>query len=234
VPAQQPAEITPAPPRSERVRLRRKRERGSYEREVIDAILDEGLLAHLGIVDEHGQPFVIPTLHARSGDVVYCHGSTASRTLRALAAGAPACLTVSLIDGLVLARSAMHHSANYRSAMIVGRATPVEDPDEKRVALRAIVEHIVPGRWRDVRAPNENELKATAVLAIGIEEASAKVRTGPPLDDEEDYALPVWAGVIPLGSQARAPEPDPRLNAGVAPPAYVTDYRRPGSPRPRR
>jgi hypothetical protein len=212
------------------VRLRRKRERGSYEREAIDAILDEGLLAHLGIVDEHGQPFVIPTLHARSGDVVYCHGSTASRTLRALAAGAPACLTVSLIDGLVLARSAMHHSANYRSAMLVGQATLVEDLDEKRRALQAIVEHIVPGRWRDVRAPNENELKATAVLAIPIDEASAKVRTGPPLDDEEDYALPAWAGVIPLSSQARAPEPDPRLDAGVAPPAYVTGYRRPGRP----
>jgi nitroimidazol reductase NimA-like FMN-containing flavoprotein (pyridoxamine 5'-phosphate oxidase superfamily) len=230
VPAEKPAEIAPAPPRSERVRLRRKRERGSYERDVIDAILDEGLLAHLGIVDEHGQPFVIPTLHARSGDVVYCHGSTASRTLRALSAGAPACLTVSLIDGLVLARSAMHHSANYRSAMIVGRATPIEDLEEKRVALQAIVEHIVPGRWRDVRAPNENELKATAVLAIPIDEASAKVRTGPPLDDEEDYALPAWAGVIPLGSQAHTPEPDPRLQAGVEPPAYVTGYRRPGSP----
>jgi hypothetical protein len=137
---------------------------------------------------------------------------------------------VSLIDGLVLARSAMHHSANYRSAMIVGRATPIEDLAEKRVALEAIVEHIVPGRWRDVRAPNENELKATAVLAIPIDEASAKVRTGPPLDDEEDYALPAWAGVIPLSSQARAPEPDPRLQAGVAPPEYVTGYRRPGSP----
>jgi nitroimidazol reductase NimA-like FMN-containing flavoprotein (pyridoxamine 5'-phosphate oxidase superfamily) len=230
VPAEQPAEIAPAPPRSERVRLRRKRERGSYEREVIDAILDEGLLAHLGIVDEQGQPFVIPTLHARSGDVVYCHGSTASRTLRALAAGAPACLTVSLIDGLVLARSAMHHSANYRSAMIVGRATSIEDLQEKRVALQAIVEHIVPGRWRDVRGPSENELKATAVLALPIDEASAKVRTGPPLDDEEDYALPAWAGVIPLSSHACAPEPDPRLDAGVRPPAYVTGYRRPGSP----
>ena len=224
------SQITTAPPASERVRLRRKRERGSYDRAVIDAILDEALIAHLGIVDEDGQPFVIPTLHARSGDVVYCHGSTASRTLRALAAGVPACLTVTLIDGLVLARSAMHHSANYRSAMLIGQATLLEDLDEKREALRAVVEHIVPGRWEDVRAPSANELRATAVLALPIEECSAKVRSGAPLDDEADYALPAWAGVIPLGSQARAPEPDPRLRAGIEPPGYATDYARPGSP----
>jgi nitroimidazol reductase NimA-like FMN-containing flavoprotein (pyridoxamine 5'-phosphate oxidase superfamily) len=220
---------TAAPP-SDRVRLRRKRERGSYARDVIDAILDEALIAHLGIVDEDGQPFVIPTLHARSGDVVYCHGSIASRTLRALASGARACLTVSLIDGLVLARAAMHHSANYRSAMLIGRATIVEDLGEKRAALRAVVEHIVPGRWADVRAPSENELSATAVLAIPIDEASAKVRSGGPMDDEEDYALPAWAGVIPLRSGVRSPEPDARLRAGIATPRYVTDYRRPGSP----
>jgi hypothetical protein len=171
---------------------------------------------------------VIPTLHARSGDVVYCHGSTASRTLRALATGAPACLTVSLIDGLVLARAAMHHSANYRSAMLIGRARVVEDPDEKQRALRAVVEHIVPGRWDDVRAPNENELKATAVLALPIEEASAKVRSGDPMDDEEDYGSSAWAGVIPLLCSAGAPQPDARLRAGIAPPAYATAYRRPG------
>ncbi len=224
------SQATTAPPASERVRLRRKRERGSYDRAVIDAILDEALIAHLGIVDEHGQPFVIPTLHARSGDVVYCHGSTASRTLRALATGAPACLTVTLIDGLVLARSAMHHSANYRSAMLIGQARPLEDLDEKRAALRAVVEHIVPERWDDVRAPSANELRATAVLALPIEECSAKVRSGGPLDDEEDYALPAWAGVIPLTSRARAPEPDPLLRAGIQPPRYVTDYARPGSP----
>lgn len=228
MPAQQPAERTPAPPPSERVRLRRKRERGRYDRELIDAILDEGLIAHLAIVDEQGQPFVIPTLHARSGDVVYCHGSTAGRTLRALAAGAPACLTVSLIDGLVLARAAMHHSANYRSAMLIGQARLVEDPDEKQRALRAVVEHIVPGRWNDVRAPSANELKATAVLALPIEEASAKVRSGDPMDDEEDYASSAWAGVIPLLSSAGAPEPDARLRAGIAPPAYASSYRRPG------
>jgi uncharacterized protein len=221
---------TTASPPSERVRLRRKRERGSYDRTVIDAILDEALIAHLGIVDERGQPFVIPTLHARSGDVVYCHGSTASRSLGALAAGAPACLTVTLIDGLVLARSAMHHSANYRSVVMIGQATVVDDPEEKCAALRAVVEHIVPGRWQDVRAPSENELRATAVLALGIGEASAKVRSGGPLDDEEDYALAAWAGVIPLASEARAPEPDPRLRAGIPAPPYVIGYRRPGSP----
>jgi uncharacterized protein len=230
MPPEMQEQATPTPPASERVRLRRKRERGSYDRSVIDAILDEALIAHLGVVDADGQPFVIPTLHARSGDVVYCHGSTASRTLRALAAGAPACLTVSLIDGLVLARSAMHHSANYRSAMLVGRATLVADPAEKRAALRAVVEHIVPGRWDDVRAPTDNELKATSVLAIAIEEASAKVRSGGPLDDEEDYALSAWAGVIPLKRQACAPEPDSRLRAGIVTPPYVTAYRRPGSP----
>jgi nitroimidazol reductase NimA-like FMN-containing flavoprotein (pyridoxamine 5'-phosphate oxidase superfamily) len=223
----QPAGATPAPPPSERVRVRRKRERASYDRAVIDAILDEALIAHLGIVDEHGQPFVTPTLHARQGDVVYCHGSSASRTLRALAAGAPACLTVSLIDGLVLARSAMHHSANYRSAMLIGQARLVEDPQEKRTALEAVVEHIVPGRAKDVRAPTDNELQATAVLALAIEEASAKVRSGGPMDDEEDYALAAWAGVIPLRTDAGAPEADGRLRAGIAPPPYVSAYRRP-------
>jgi nitroimidazol reductase NimA-like FMN-containing flavoprotein (pyridoxamine 5'-phosphate oxidase superfamily) len=219
-----------AAPASDRVRLRRKRERGSYDRAVIDAILDEALIAHLGIVEAGGQPLVIPTLHARAGDVVYCHGSVASRTLRALAAGAPACLTVSLLDGLVLARSAMHHSANYRSAMLVGQARSVEEPAEKLAAFETIVEHIVPGRWRDVRPPSENELRATALLAIPIEEASAKVRTGPPLDDEEDHALSAWAGVIPLADRPGTPQADPRLREGIEPPAYATAYVRPGAP----
>lgn len=220
----------PAPPASDRVRLRRKRERGAYDRTVIDAILDEALLAHLGIADEDGQPFVIPTLHARSGDTVYCHGSSASRTLKALAGGAPACLTVSLIDGLVLARSAMHHSANYRSVMLLGHARRVEDLEEKRAASQVIVEHIVPGRWRDVRPPTEKELAATAVLAMRIDEASAKIRSGPPLDDQEDYALDCWAGVIPLTSRAGALVPDPRLRDGIATPPYASAYERPGSP----
>lgn len=213
------------------MRLRRKRDRGAYDRATIDAILDEALIAHLGIADEDGQPFVIPTLHARRGDVVYLHGSTASRALRALEGGAPACLTVSLLDGLVLARAAMHHSANYRSAMLLGRARPVEGRAEKLAALEAIVEHIVPGRWAEARQPNENELKATAVLALPIDEASAKVRTGPPVDDEEDYALPVWAGVIPIAGAARTPVPDPRLPAGVAVPDAAARYARPGAAR---
>jgi uncharacterized protein len=219
---------------SERVRLRRKRERGSHERATVDAILDEALIAHLGIADESGQPFVIPTLHARSGDLVYLHGSTASRTLRALSAGAPACLTVSLLDGLVLARAAMHHSANYRSVMLLGTARLVDSPAEKRAALEAIVEHIVPGRWAETRAPSENELKATSVLALAIDEASAKIRTGPPVDDEEDYELPVWAGVIPIVSQAGAPQPDTRMAPETPLSASADGYARPGSPRPRR
>ncbi|MDQ6811497.1 MAG: pyridoxamine 5'-phosphate oxidase family protein [Actinomycetota bacterium] len=210
----------------DRVRLRRKRERGSHERSVIDSILDEALIAHLGIVEQDGQPFVIPTLHARCGDIVYVHGSSASRTLRALTSGAPVCLTVSLLDGLVLARSAMHHSANYRSVMLIGQASSVDEPEQKLAAFKAIVEHIVPGRWQDVRPPTAKEMKATAVLAIPIERASAKVRTGPPLDDEEDYALRAWAGVVPLLSRAGAPEPDPRLPAGISPPAYASAYRR--------
>ncbi len=230
MPAQPRGQATEARPASDRVRLRRKRERGSYDRRVIDAILDEALIAHLGIAGADGQPFVIPTLHARSGDVVYCHGSSASRTLRALASGTRACLTVSLVDGLVLARSAMHHSANYRSAMLIGEARSIDDLDGKRAALEAIVEHVVPGRWREVRTPSENELKATSVLAIPIDEASAKVRSGPPLDDEEDYALPAWAGVIPLSMRAGTPQPDPRLRAGIAVPAHVSGYRRPASP----
>jgi nitroimidazol reductase NimA-like FMN-containing flavoprotein (pyridoxamine 5'-phosphate oxidase superfamily) len=215
-----------APP-SQRVRLRRKRDRGSHDRALIDAILDEALIAHLGIVEADGQPIVTPTLHARREDLVYCHGSAASRTLRALASGAPACLTVSLLDGLVLARSAMHHSANYRSVMMLGTARLVTDPEEQLAAAEAIVEHVAPGRWSDVRPPTANELKATAIVAMSIEDVSAKVRTGPPLDDDDDYALPAWAGVIPLALQAARPEPDPRLRDGIAPPRYATGYARP-------
>jgi nitroimidazol reductase NimA-like FMN-containing flavoprotein (pyridoxamine 5'-phosphate oxidase superfamily) len=208
------------------VRLRRKRERGRYEREAIDAILDEALLSHLGITDADGQPLVLPMLHARRGDRVYLHGSAGGRTMRTLGAGAPACLTVSLLDGLVLARAAMHHSANYRSVVLLGRARRVEDPEEQRLACREIVEHIVPGRWQDVRPPSENELKATAIVAMPIEEASAKIRSGPPLDDETDHALPTWAGVLPLTISAGAPVADPRLAGEIRPPPYLTPYRR--------
>jgi nitroimidazol reductase NimA-like FMN-containing flavoprotein (pyridoxamine 5'-phosphate oxidase superfamily) len=220
---------TTTPP-SERTRLRRRRDRGSHERAVIDAILDEGLIAHLGIVEPDGQPLVVPMLHARRGDLVYVHGSVAGRTMRALAAGVPACLTVSLLDGLVLARSAMHHSANYRSVMLIGRATSIEDAAAKREAFQAIVEHIVPGRWGDVRAPSDNEMKATAIVAMPINEASAKIRTGPPVDDEADYALPAWAGVIPFVTHIGTPQPDERLSADVTLPQYARDYTR----RPRR
>jgi hypothetical protein len=209
------------------VRLRRKRERGSYDRAVIDSILDEGLIAHLAVSDEHGQPYVLPTMHARSGDVVYCHGSAASRTLRAMQGGAPACLTVTLLDGLVLARSVMHHSANYRSAVVLGTARLVDEPAEKLDALRAIVEHIVPGRWAEARHPTESEMKATSVLALPIDESSAKIRTGPPSDDEEDYELDVWAGVIPISSSPGRPESDPRLSPGIAVPSYASSYSRP-------
>jgi nitroimidazol reductase NimA-like FMN-containing flavoprotein (pyridoxamine 5'-phosphate oxidase superfamily) len=214
---------------SERVRLRRRRERGRYDRAAIDGILDEALIAHLGIVDPDGQPLVLPVLHARCGDVVYVHGSAASRAMRTLGGGAPACLTVSLVDGLVLARSAMHHSANYRSVVLLGRAAIVQDRAGKLAAFEAIVEHVVPGRWADVRPPSENELRATSVLAFPIEEGSAKIRSGPPVDDEEDYALPSWAGVLPLRTYAGAPEADPRLRAGIPAPPYVSAYRRPGS-----
>ena len=197
--------------------------RAAYDRATIDAILDAGLLAHLGIsVDD--QPYVIPTLHARVGDVVYVHGSAASRTLRTLTAGAPACLTVTLLDGLVLARSAFHHSMNYRSVVVLGTARLVVGADERLRALEAFTERLAPGRWDEVRPPNPQELKGTTVLALGLDEASAKVRTGPPVDDDEDYELPVWAGVIPLGLSHSAAVPDPRLSDGVEPSAAVAGW----------
>jgi nitroimidazol reductase NimA-like FMN-containing flavoprotein (pyridoxamine 5'-phosphate oxidase superfamily) len=219
-----------APPPSDRVRLRRRRERGRYDRQAIDAILDEALIAHLAIVLPDGQPLAVPTLHARQGDVVYCHGASAGRTMRASGSGAPVCLTVSLIDGLVLARSAMHHSANYRSAVLMGRGRPVEDRAEKLAAFETIVERIVPGRWAEVRPPTDSELRATALVAIEIDEASAKIRTGPPADDEEDYALDAWAGVIPLSLGVGTPEADPRLRPGIELPEHLAAYRRSPAP----
>ena len=209
---------------TKRTRVRRLPARGVYERPAIDAILDEGLVCHLGFVHE-GHPVVIPTLYARMGDAVYVHGSAASRMLRTLARGFDACLTVTLLDGLVLARSAFHHSANYRSAVVFGRARRVDEHAEKLAALEAFAEHVVPGRWADVRPPSARELKATTVLALPLEEASAKVRTGPPVDEDEDYGLDVWAGVIPLGVVAGEPEPDGRVRPGVAVPACARAYR---------
>ena len=186
----------------------------------MDAILDEALVCHLAFVHE-GRPALIPTLHAMVGDEVLVHGSAASRAIRALTGGLEACLTVTLIDGLVLARSAFHHSVNYRSVVLYGTLRRVEDDDALERALEAFTEKLVPGRWGDVRPPTRQELKGTAVLALPIAEGSAKVRTGPPGDDEEDYALDAWAGVVPLRLAAQEPEPDPRLRPGIAEPAYV-------------
>jgi nitroimidazol reductase NimA-like FMN-containing flavoprotein (pyridoxamine 5'-phosphate oxidase superfamily) len=209
-----------------RTRVHRIPERGVYDRAVIDAILDEGLVCHIGFVDG-GLPVVIPTLYARVDDGVYVHGSAASRMLRQVAAGADMCLTVTLVDGLVLARSAFHHSINYRSVVVFGRARMVEDSAEKLVALEAFAEHIMPGRWRDARPPNAQELKATKILALPLTEASAKVRSGPPKDDEADYSLATWAGVIPASVTYGSPVSDPRLATEVAAPDYVRNYRRP-------
>jgi nitroimidazol reductase NimA-like FMN-containing flavoprotein (pyridoxamine 5'-phosphate oxidase superfamily) len=206
-----------------RTTLRRLPQRGSFERETVYGILDEGFVCHVGFVVD-GQPFVIPTAYGRKGDVLYIHGARASRMQKALAAGAGVCVTVTLVDGLVLARSAFHHSINYRSVVVLGRARVVESEEEKSAALEAFTEHVVPGRWAEVRWPNAQELAATTVLAIQLSEASAKVRTGPPIDDEEDYALAVWAGVLPLGVEPGAPEADPRLPAGTPVPGYVEGF----------
>jgi nitroimidazol reductase NimA-like FMN-containing flavoprotein (pyridoxamine 5'-phosphate oxidase superfamily) len=213
-------------PQTPRTTPKRLPQRGSFERKVIDPILDEGFICHVGFVVD-GQPFVIPTGYARVGDSVLIHGSQASRMLRALGEGIEVCVTVTLIDGLVLARSAFHHSMNYRSVVIFGRATVVEDPSEKLAALRALSEHMIPGRWDDVRAPNERELKLTTVLSLPITEASAKVRTGPPVDDEDDYDLPVWAGVIPLRMVGGKPTDDGRVPANSEVPQYAAEYSRP-------
>jgi len=210
---------------TERTQIRRLPKRGTYDRETVYSILDEGLVCHIGFVAD-GKPVVIPTNYGRKGDVLYFHGSPGSRTFRAMAAGAEVCVTVTLLDGLVLARSAFHHSMNYRSVVIFGQGAVVEDPIEKREALRVVTEHVVRGRWDEVRQPSEKELKATIVLALPLVEASAKVRTGPPIDDEEDYALPVWAGVLPLDLTPRSPLADERLPKGIAPPKYVLGYTR--------
>jgi nitroimidazol reductase NimA-like FMN-containing flavoprotein (pyridoxamine 5'-phosphate oxidase superfamily) len=211
--------------------LRRLSERGSHEWTDVTDILDAGFLAFVGFVVAQ-QPFVIPTLYGRDGETLYLHGSAASRMMRELSAGVPACVTVALVDGIVLARSAFHHSMNYRSVAAFGTATTIQDADDKSSALKVISNHVLAGRWDDVRLPTVQELKATTVLKFVVEEASAKVRTGPPDDDEADYTLPVWAGVLPLALQSRAAMPDARLRADVAEPAYLADYdrrfRRPG------
>lgn len=207
-----------------RSQLRRLPNRGSHEPEVVHAILDAGFLAHVGF-QMNGQPFVIPTLYGREEDNLYLHGSAASRMMGELETGVPACVTVTLVDGIVLARSAFHHSMNYRSVVAFGTARKIEGASRKMHALRVISEHLMPGRWNDVRTPTEKELKATTVLEFSIAEASAKVRQGPPLDDEEDYGLPVWAGVLPLILEAKSPVPDSRLAEGAQIPEYLLKRR---------
>jgi nitroimidazol reductase NimA-like FMN-containing flavoprotein (pyridoxamine 5'-phosphate oxidase superfamily) len=191
----------------EHLRVRREPQRGVYDRQTIDAILDEALVCHLGFIVD-GQPYVIPTLHARVGDRLYVHGSAASRMLRHAASDVRICVTVTLLDGLVLARSVFNHSIDYRSVVVLGTPTLVEDVAEKREALRAFTEHIAPGRWDEARQPTEQELKATWILSVPLDEASAKIRTGPPEDDPEDLDLPVWAGVVPIHLAAEPSEYD--------------------------
>jgi nitroimidazol reductase NimA-like FMN-containing flavoprotein (pyridoxamine 5'-phosphate oxidase superfamily) len=207
-----------------RTRARRLPERAAYDRATVHAILDEGFICHVGFV-AGGQPYVIPTGYARVGETVYLHGSTGSRL--GLWPGMDVCVTVTLLDGLVLARSAFHHSMNYRSVMALGRTRAVRDPEEKEAALRALVEHIVPGRGDEVRGADRRELAATAVLALPLDEVSAKVRTGPPKDDDPDYDLPFWAGVLPLALTPGDPVPDPVLDPAVPPPDHVTTWARP-------
>jgi nitroimidazol reductase NimA-like FMN-containing flavoprotein (pyridoxamine 5'-phosphate oxidase superfamily) len=194
--------------------------RAEYDRDAIHAILDEALICHVGFAVD-GQPYVIPTIHARIGARLYVHGAVANRMLRELGAGAPACVTVTLIDGLVIARSAFHHSMNYRSVVILGTATEVTDQEEKHAAMAAIVEHVVPGRMAETRAPSPREVNATRILRLPIDEASAKVRRGPPLDEEQDYALPHWAGELPLALRPLPPIADPRLAPGIPVPRNV-------------
>jgi len=206
-----------------RTRVVREPQRAVYDRDTVNQILDEAFLCHVGLVAE-GQPFVIPMSYGRDGEVLYIHGSVASRMMRNLEQGVPVCITVTLVDGLVLARSVFNHSMNYRSVIILGKATLVDDPSEKLAALRALSEHILPHRWDDSRQPNEKELKATSVLRLPINEFSAKIRVGPPVDDEEDYSFRTWAGVIPLEINSGSPIRDDRCKQEL--PAYLKNYSR--------
>ena len=210
-----------------RTRVVREPHRGVYDRAEAYKILDEGFICHVGFMAQ-SQPYVIPTGYGRSDDHLYIHGSAASRMLRNLDQGVPVCVTVTLLDGLVLARSIFNHSMNYRSVVILGTAHAITDPEEKLRALQALSDHIIPGRWAESRQPNEQELKATLALKLPIEEFSAKVRTGPPIDDDEDLSFPTWAGVIPLQMVAGEPVNDPKLAGKIGVPAYVRNYRRKG------
>ena len=208
---------------SERSRVKRLHERGHYDHETVHTVIDAATFCHVGYVID-GQPYVTPTLHWRVGTRLYWHGSSASRMLRTVKEGVPACVTVALMDGLVLARSGFHCSVNYRSVMAFGTAHAITDDAEKTAALEEFVEGIVPGHWAEMRPPNGQEIKATTVVGMEIEEAVAKIRTGPPADDEEDYALPCWAGVIPVTQTIGAPIPDPRLTPGIEPPDYLAKF----------
>jgi uncharacterized protein len=208
-----------------RTQVKRLPKRGHYDRETVYNILDTAFVCHVGFVVD-GQPFVIPTNFGRARDTLYLHGSAASRMLKTLGAGVPVCVTVTLVDGLVLARSAFHHSVNYRSVVILGMARLVEDPAEKMEALHIFTDHVMKGRWNDVRQPTEQELKATIVLALPLEEVSAKVRTGGPIDDEGDYGLPVWAGVLPLETTVKDPIPDAQRKNDPPVPEYLRNYSR--------
>jgi uncharacterized protein len=210
---------------SPRTRLVREHDRAVYDREAVNQILDAGFICHLGFV-QNGQPFVIPTGYGRNGNVLYIHGSAASRMLKEVNQGIPVCVTVTLLDGLVLARSIFNHSMNYRSVVVLGQATIVDDPAEKLEALRLLSEHILPGRWQDSRFPNDRELKATTVLRLPIEEFSAKVRQGPVIDDAEDMSYPTWAGVLPLPVIPGQPIPDEKLDPKLEVPDYVKNYSR--------
>jgi len=210
-----------------RTQVKRLPKRGVYDRETVFKILDEAFVCHVGFVVE-GQPYVIPTNYGRVGETLYLHGSAASRMLRTLSEGIPVCVTATLIDGLVLARSSFHHSVNYRSVVILGTARLVDEPAEKMEALRLFTEHIMKGRWDQIRQPSEQELKGTTVLALPLEEVSAKLRTGGPVDDEEDYKLPIWAGVLPLPVAPAAPIADARLASGIEVPENVVAYSRNG------
>jgi nitroimidazol reductase NimA-like FMN-containing flavoprotein (pyridoxamine 5'-phosphate oxidase superfamily) len=217
--------MSQAHPPSARTRLVREADRAVYDRAATYKILDEGFICHVGFVVD-GQPFVIPTGYGRVGDNLYIHGSAASRMLRRIDQGVAVCVTITLLDGLVLARSIFNHSMNYRSVVALGNAVLVDDASEKLATLRAFTEKILPGRWNEARQPSEKELKATSILRLPLSEASAKLRLGPPEDDAEDYALPVWAGVIPLRLAPGAPIRDRRCDASIPTPAYAENYRR--------
>lgn len=216
------------PARTQRTQVHRHPERGDYDRATIDAILDEALICHVAFNDGDGAPRCLPTIHARVGDTIYLHGSTAARAWKALRAGAEVCIVATIVDGLVMARSAFNHSMNYRSVVVFGTAREVIDPDELHTAAVAITSHVAPGREREARMPTDEEYGQTLLLAVPLEEASAKVRTGPPKDDDSDVALPIWAGVLPLATSTGDPEPSPDLAPEIDVPPSLTGYQRPG------